>query len=98
NFKSWSLVPVTLFWLQVLSLDPATAKAFKPQEKTILDKAPADNSRPSSPEHSPPPWTNSLVPQHQVSPPRLHITVPLQHPLHLTCCASSPGSSSTLRS
>ncbi|MEQ2310938.1 hypothetical protein AMECASPLE_014468 [Ameca splendens] len=51
----------------------------------------------NSSEHSPPPWTNSPVPQqHQVNHPRLHITLPLQPPLHLTCCASSPGSSSTL--
>ncbi|MED6253419.1 hypothetical protein ATANTOWER_029213 [Ataeniobius toweri] len=39
----------SLFWLQALSLDHATAKVFKPQEKPILDQAPADSSRPSSP-------------------------------------------------
>ncbi|MEQ2211037.1 hypothetical protein XENOCAPTIV_024730 [Xenoophorus captivus] len=37
----------------------------------------ANYSTESSPEHSPPPWTNSPVPQqHQVNHPRLHIILP----------------------
>ncbi|MEQ2297695.1 hypothetical protein AMECASPLE_037216 [Ameca splendens] len=98
NFKSWSLVPVTLcsgskssVWIlpqpkcSSLRRNPfwnkpqLTAQDLHPQASEPC--SPSTNyPTESSPEHSPPPWTNSPVPQqHKVSPPRLHIILPLNH-------------------
>ncbi|MEQ2242714.1 hypothetical protein ILYODFUR_038877 [Ilyodon furcidens] len=61
----------------------------------ILDHSTVKYSPETSPEYPPFPWTKSLVlQQHKVSPPRLHIILPLPATSSSSCCAPSPSSSS----